>query len=154
MSLIEKIKSDHLAYRKLRDTTATTFLSTLIGEAEMIGKSGGNREVTNQEVIALVKKFIKNINETTAAIRATGKEPDTKFHDELFLSERYLPQQLSEVDLSKIIHDLFVITSVDERDNKITGKIMAYLKAYYNGQFDGSMASKIILDCRGSAVPV
>ena len=68
MSLIEKIKSDHLAYRKLRDTTATTFLSTLIGEAEMIGKSGGNREVTNQEVIALVKKFIKNINETTAAI--------------------------------------------------------------------------------------
>ena len=70
------------------------------------------------------------------------------------MSERYLPQQLSEVDLSKIIHDLFVITSVDERDNKITGKIMAYLKAYYNGQFDGSMASKIILDCRGSAVPV
>ena len=154
MSLIEKIKSDHLAYRKLRDTTATTFLSTLIGEAEMIGKSDGNREVTDQEVVALVKKFIKNIKETKAAIKASGKEPDTKFHDELFLSEAYLPQQLSEVELSRIIHDFFVITPVDERDNKITGNIMKYLKDNFEGQYDGNMASKFILGSRGKFLVV
>ena len=59
MSLIAQIKSAQLQLRKDRATVHAAALSTLIGEAETIGKDAGNREVTDAELTALLKKFIK-----------------------------------------------------------------------------------------------
>ena len=70
MSLIQTIKTAQVAARKARDPSAS-LLTTLIGEAEMVGKNAG-REVTDQEVVATIKKFIKGIDETLKAVASTG----------------------------------------------------------------------------------
>ena len=57
--LLAEIKAKQINARKARLSTAT-LLTTLIGEAEMVGKNQG-REVTDSEVLAMIKKFIKNI---------------------------------------------------------------------------------------------
>ena len=67
MSLIIEIKSAQLAARKARDSFTASSLTTLIGEAEMVGKNAG-REVTDAEVVAVLKKFVKNIDETTTVL--------------------------------------------------------------------------------------
>ena len=59
--LLNKIKADQLAARKAKDGLATALLTTLIGDAEMVGKNAG-RLVTDEEVVAVIKKFIKNID--------------------------------------------------------------------------------------------
>jgi hypothetical protein len=61
MSLIQTIKADQVQARKARSASAS-ILTTLIGEAEMIGKNAGDRESTDEEVIAIIKKFIKNLD--------------------------------------------------------------------------------------------
>ena len=64
MSLIQDIKSASLVARKARETKKAESLITLYSEASMIGKNDGNRESTDAETIAVIKKFIKNIDET------------------------------------------------------------------------------------------
>ena len=44
MSLLAQLKKDSLLARKAADGVRATLLSTLIAEAEMVGKNAGNRE--------------------------------------------------------------------------------------------------------------
>ena len=67
MTLIEQIKAAQLTARKNRDAAAAASLTTLIGEAEMIGKNA-NRVVHDLEVVGILKKFIDNIDFTTSAV--------------------------------------------------------------------------------------
>ncbi len=50
-----------------------TLLSTLIAEAEMVGKNAGNRESTDDEVQQTIRKFLKNNQEAAAVIRDAGR---------------------------------------------------------------------------------
>jgi hypothetical protein len=58
---MEQIKAKQIAARKSGSADAG-LLTTLLGEAAMVGKNAG-RETTDQEVVAVVKKFVKNIDE-------------------------------------------------------------------------------------------
>ena len=70
--LIEKIKHDQLVARKNRSTVESTLLTTLIGEADMVGKNNGNRDPFDEEVISVVKKFLKGVNETIDILSRSG----------------------------------------------------------------------------------
>ena len=152
MSLIQQIKSDHLVCRKHRYLVKSRILGTLIGEAEMIGKNEGNRVSTNEEVLVVIKKFLKNIREVLKLAEDNPGMSNRPAWDENFILEQYLPQQLSETELSDIIYKFYISFPVEQRDNKITGKIMGHLKENYNGLYDGALASKIILHWRGETL--
>ena len=51
--LIENLKEDQLIARKNRDQIKATLLTTLIGEAEMVGKNTGNRSPFDEEVVSV-----------------------------------------------------------------------------------------------------
>ena len=59
MSLLAQLKKDSLLARKAADGVRATLLSTLIAEAEMVGKNAGNRESTDDEVQQTIRKFLK-----------------------------------------------------------------------------------------------
>lgn len=145
MSLIEKIKQDQLAARKAKFTVVATVLTTLIGEADAIGKNAGNRQPTDVEVVAILKKFIKNLDEV---IKVAGDYRDSdacdRAWDEKVVLQAYLPTQLCEPDLTEIIARIFIEDFNDARDPKLMGKVLGSLKAKYNGMYDGGMASKIV----------
>ena len=69
MTLIERIKEDNLAARKNRDQVRATLLTTLFSEAVSVGKNAGNRETTDAETLAVIKKFIKGIDDTLSAMK-------------------------------------------------------------------------------------
>jgi uncharacterized protein YqeY len=122
-------------------------LTTLLGEAYAIGKNDGNRETTNGEVIALIKKFIGNIDLTLDILLP-------KITDQLVLAqinnlkiektwlETFLPRQLSNPELVKIIEACIYASTVKPN----MGSIMKELKAKYDGLYDGKNASVIIKD--------
>ena len=68
MTLMDQIKADQVSARKQKMTAVASLLTTLIGEAEMVGKNAGNRAPTDAEVQAVIKKFIKNLDETIAVL--------------------------------------------------------------------------------------
>lgn len=138
MSLIAQIKKTQIEYRKLGLPATVSVLSTLIGEAEAIGKNAGNREVTDAEVITLTKKFVDANNQNIERYIAMGEQikADTLKVENAIYSQ-FLPVQLSEAELRTII------TGIITPGAKI-GDVIKSLKASHEGQYDTKLASIII----------
>ena len=142
MTLLEQIKHDQLQARIAADKTKASILTTLIGEAEMVGKNDGNRDTTDQEVIATIKKFIKNIDETIAVAGST----------ETLVAEKdalqvYLPRQLTEPELRVTIGNIIVTQGLSGA--KAMGQLMGELKKNHAGSYDGALASRLVKELLG-----
>lgn len=145
MSLIESIKHAHLCARKDRDAKRSALLSTLLGEAQMIGKNNGNRESTDGEVTAVIKKMISNTNETINILNKTNAasgDTYTDLQDEVATLSIFLPAQLTTFGLTNVLTNLIALNNATSI--KDMGRIMKLLKEKYDGQYDGTEASKII----------
>lgn len=140
MSLLSNIKAAQLQARKNRDAIATNVLTTLVGEAEAVGKNAGNRESTDAEVVAVVKKFIKNMDETLALINQPQAVADLQY--ERSIVSQYLPQQLTSDQLKGILESL--TNELNAHTLREMGKIMKVLKERFDGQYDGALASTLI----------
>lgn len=140
MSLIQTIKADQLQARKNKDTSRASLLTTLYSEAAMVGKNDGNRESTDAEVVAMVKKFIKNIDETISAV-ASSSDAVAMLHQEREILSVYLPKQLTEDELKALLTGM--VSKLPERSPKSMGMLMKALKAEYDGQYDGKSASTL-----------
>ena len=70
MALLDELKADQLAARKLSDRLKADLLTTLIGEAAQITTEEFKRgvtEVTDEKVVATIAKFLKNTKLSEAA---------------------------------------------------------------------------------------
>lgn len=141
MSLILQIKKDQLQARKNSQTAEATLLTTLLGEAAMIGKNAGNRETTDEEVVAVIKKFVKNNTELMGYAEAESNAYLSARDENDFLSQ-YLPSQMTEEDIRVAVQTRIV--TLDEISPKLMGSVMKWLKDNYAGQYDGGLASKVV----------
>lgn len=137
MNLMTQLKTDQLQARKDRDTVKATLLTTLIGEAATIGKNDGNRETNDQEVIQVVKKFIKGMDETLAILNQRGDQNTAQAVElEKSILAAYLPQQMSAEQIKDALEKSGLTL------NK--GVCMKYLKDNFAGQYDGKQAAQVI----------
>lgn len=136
MSLITKIRADQLAARKARLMSTASLLTTLLGEASIIGKNAG-RETTDDEVVAVVKKFIKNIDECLVVEKDAMKIAAlTVEKAELDL---YLPVQITADQMFEIIKKIRV-----QKAAKLELKdIMGAFKSQFSGMYDGKVLSEV-----------
>lgn len=140
MSLLAQIKQEQLAARKAKETAKAALLTTLIGEVEMVGKNDGNREVTDVEVVAMVKKFLKNVNETLKALGGIEGGIAMQYMAESQILESYLPKQFTEDQLTTILDSIKIEISAGPKD---MGKMLGLLKNRFDGQYDGRLASTV-----------
>lgn len=130
MSLINEIKTRQLTARRRSDPEASLY-TTLLGEALAVGKNAGNRETTDDEVVAIVKKFIKNIDETINALMIHGRDASV-FLTERGVLETLLPRQLTVDELT------------DYAKQQVSMPVfMKFLKENFAGQYDGKLASTV-----------
>lgn len=142
MSILNDIKAAQLKARKEKNSKEALTLTTLIGEAEMIGKNDGNRSTTDEEVQNVIKKFIKNINETLKVLKTEQADKVLELNQEKEILMKFLPQQLTENELKVVI--LGLVETLQVTDAKGVGQVMKALKEKYDGQYDGSVASGVI----------
>lgn len=137
MTLIDQIKAEFLAARKDRNTLATSTFSTLLGEIERIGKNDGNRQTTDQEAVAVIKKFIKSIDEVIGYVYVDARTLHVVLYEKKLI-EQFLPKQLDTQELTDVLCSIKA-----ELDAKQIGPLLKALKERYSGQFDGKIASEI-----------
>jgi uncharacterized protein YqeY len=140
MMLLNKIKDDQFAARKAKDTVTATLLTTLYSEALMVGKNAG-RETSDDEVLKVIQKFLKGVNETIVALQSKGGEYLDKVGGAILekcILEAYLPKQITEVEIIAELQPLIAsgVTSV--------GDLMKSLKSKYGAALDGKTASALI----------
>jgi len=139
MSLLQTLKTDSLVARKARQTDVAMSLTTLIGELETAAKNSGH-EPTDVEVVAAVKKTLKNIGESLSALKFSSDGRVLALLAEQKLFEKYLPKQLDEAELRSAVGAIIMTGA------KTMGEVMKSLKAQHDGQYDGKLASTVIKD--------
>lgn len=134
--LLEKIKTDMWVAKKSGEKITASLLNTLYAEAARVGKDDGQRETTDAETIAVVKKFLKNNAETLELVKSDSIATALYLSEKQIL-EKYVPKQLDKEELAKIIADL-------KSQGLDMGSIMKTLKQNYTGLYDGKLASEIV----------
>lgn len=154
MSLLNDIKAKQLELRKAQmhdkidRNIEISLLTTLYSEASVPGKNA-QRESTDAEVIAVIKKFVKNNDE---CMSSAGDRRDSDWCDRLSIErgvlDLFLPKQLTVDELKEIIGGFIAANGI--AGPKGTGLVMKMLKEQYDGLYDGRIASDVV---RGFLVP-
>ena len=114
-----------------------------IKDAEIAGRTKGQKEMSDSDITAILKKMIKQRNESCEVYKKAGRnellENETK---EIEVINGFLPKQLSEEETKKICAD--VVKSVGASSMKDMGKVMGVLKSKHANTLDFSKVSSII----------
>jgi len=114
-----------------------------IKDAEIAGRSKGQKEIKDSDITSILKKMIKQRNESCEVYKKAGRtellESETK---EINVINTFLPKQLSEDETKKICEE--VIKSVGASSMKDMGKVMGALKSKHADTLDFSKVSGII----------
>lgn len=137
MSLLAQLKKDSLLARKAGAGVRATLLSTLIAEAEMVGKNAGNRESTDDEVQQTIRKFLKNNQEALAVIKDAPRR--AALAEESAILAEYLPPMAGEAEVKAFIAE--TVAGLAERSPKAMGAVMAALKTKFGTGFDAKQAN-------------
>lgn len=129
------MKAHHLKMRMAKTDVSkiqANAMSTFLGDNTL------DRDPSDNDVISLIKIYIKNIDKTEAIAGVTEK---TKIERDMFM--QYLPQVFSEDDVKRL---LAKSPEVSLRPSDI-GKIMKLCKDEanrLNKLFDGNIVKKVI----------
>ena len=112
-----------------------------IKDAEIAGRSKGQKDIKDSDIISLLKKMIKQRNESCDVYKKAGrKELLENENREIEVISKFLPKQLSEDETKKICEE--TIKSVGASSMKDMGKIMGVLKSKHADNLDFSKVSQ------------
>ena len=142
MTLSEKINSDMINYMKSKDSFSLGVIRMVKG-AIQLEKINLKRDLTDDEVVAVVSKQIKmrndSINEFTKANRMDLVE---QYKKEVELLNTYMPIQLSEEEVNKVIDEAFV--KINPTGSKDMGLIMKEVSPKLRGRADMGRVNTLI----------
>tara|TARA_Y200000002_G_scaffold124182_1_gene101886 strand:- start:325 stop:780 length:456 start_codon:yes stop_codon:yes gene_type:complete len=146
MSLKNQIEEKLNQALKAKDKNTYPTLRLVVSaikDAEIAGRSKGQKEMADSDITTILKKMIKQRNESCEVYKKAGRmellENETK---EIDVISVFLPKQLSEEETKKICAD--VIKSVGAASMKDMGKVMGALKSKHSDTLDFSKVSSII----------
>tara|TARA_B100001250_G_scaffold15877_1_gene13773 strand:- start:3269 stop:3721 length:453 start_codon:yes stop_codon:yes gene_type:complete len=147
MPLEKKIedKLNQSLKNKDKDTFPTLRLMVSAIKDAKIAKKMKDTNLKDSDVITILKKMIKQRNDSCEAYDKAGRTDLLKSEKkEIEVISEFLPKQLSEDDTKKICEE--VIKKVNASSMKDMGKVMGELKSNYGDVLDFSKVSQIIKD--------
>ena len=140
--LVDELKKAQMEALKQKDTLTRSVLQIVTGKAKLveIEKRTKNESLTDDDVILVINKVIKELEEEILAFKNAGRlekvEELTKQKDIL---AKYLPAQLTEDEIKDIIN---------KWDDKSMPSIMKHFKQNYLGKCDMKLVNKIANECK------
>jgi len=139
--LKEELKHSILARDEIKTSTLRMLLSAITYYE--IHKGGAGYEATDEDVISVIQKEVKQRKDSIEQFRSGGREElAQKEQQELELLQKYLPKQLSEDEISKIVDEAVRQTGVTSPED--IGKVMGVVMPKIKGKADGAVVSKIV----------
>lgn len=137
-TLKERIRADLNEARRAKDKLRTTVLTTVLSEIRNKEIELGE-EATDEDVIGVVAKAIKQRNEAAEQMRDAGREElAEKEEREAQILDGYTPESMSEDEVRALVAEL--IASGADSIGAVMGALMPRIK----GRFDGKEANRIV----------
>lgn len=140
--MVEKLKLDMIDAMKAKDKERLTTIRMIKGELdkEHIDKK---REINDDLLIEVVNRGIKQRKDSIAEFEKGGRNDlIEKTQAEILILQSYLPEQLTEEEISFIIDETFRI--VNPAGPKDMGRIMKEVQPRLKGRADMKQVSEII----------
>jgi hypothetical protein len=148
MSLKNQIEEKLNQALKAKDKNTYPTLRLVVSaikDGEIANRTKENKDMSDSDIMAILKKMIKQRNESCDVYKKAGRnELLDKEMKEIEVISIFLPKQLSEEETKKICEE--VINSVGAKSLKDMGKIMGQLKSKYSDSLDFSKVNLIIKD--------
>ena len=146
MSLKKKIEEKLKEALKAKDKNTYPTLRLVVSaikDAEIASRTKDQKEMSDSDLISILKKMIKQRKESCEVYKKAGRsellDNETK---EIEIISAFLPKQLSEEETKKICEE--AIKSSGASSMKDMGKVMGLLKSKYADTLDFSKVSSII----------
>ena len=146
MSLKKQIEDKLNVALKAKDKSTYPTLRLVVSaikDAEIASRTKGQKEMSDSEVTSILKKMIKQRNESCEVYKKAGR-------NELLESEKkeievisvFLPKQLSDEETKKICEEAIKLSGASSM--KDMGKVMGILKSKHADTLDFSKVSSMI----------
>jgi len=146
MSLKQQIEDKLNSALKAKDKNTYPTLRLIISaikDAEIAGRSKNKKEITDSDVSAILKKMIKQRNESCEVYKkASRSELLENERKEIDVISVFLPKQLSDEEVKRVCQE--TVKSLGATSIKDMGKIMGALKSKHADTIDFSKVSLIL----------
>lgn len=140
--LLQEILADIKAAMKAHDSVTLEVLRTLHSDIKNVAINA-KKDVTDDIVLDVLAKSIKQRNESIEMLRKGGREENAQEEEKtLAVYQKYLPKQLSEDEVKALIEE--IKAQVGAQGPKDMGKIMKELTPKTKGRFDGRRVSELV----------
>jgi uncharacterized protein YqeY len=142
MTLLEQITADMTSAMKSQDKFTLSVLRMLKSALQM-EKISKMHDLNDDEVIAVVKRQVKQRKDSITEYEKFNKTEEVEnLNKEIEVMSKYLPAELSEEELSKIIDEAF--NEVKPESVKDMGKVMKYVTEKAGNRADMGTVSKMV----------
>lgn len=118
-------------------------LKSKITEAE----KKNNTELSNQDIYGVISSLIKQREQAIDVYNQNTSEQAKlnaqKEVDEIVILKTFLPSQMSDDEMSKIVSDFITQESLDKNNKSVLGIIMKEFNSKYKGRFDNKKLKEI-----------
>jgi uncharacterized protein len=140
--MLEKLQEDLKQAMKDHDDIKVSTLRMLISELKNAEISKG-QALSDQDTITVLQKETKKRKEAAAGFRQGGREDSAILEQqELAIIQDYLPSQLSDEELTKIVED--TIKEVGASSMQDMGKVIGSVMGKVAGKADGGRISGMV----------
>ena len=142
-SLIEEKLNQALKDKDKNTYPTLRLIVSAIKDAEIANRTKNKKEVEDSDIMAILKKMIKQRNESCEVYKKAGRKElfDNEMR-EISIISSFLPKQLNEEETKKICVD--IVKKTGAASMKDMGKVMGQLKSKHSDTLDFSRVSSIL----------
>jgi uncharacterized protein YqeY len=143
-SILDRLQADLTAAMKAKDADTLSTLRMLkaaIMEAKT--KKPKDAALSADEEIEILQRYVKKRRETIDELKRVGRtETLPREEQEIAVTQRYLPQMVSEDELKTIVRE--AISKTGAATAKDMGKVIGVVMAQVKGRAEGGTVSRLV----------
>ena len=142
MSLEETINAD-LKSAMLSKNVAAVRALRAVKSAILLAKTSGGVAISAEDELKMLQKLVKQRKESVDIFKQQNRDDLAKTElEEIAVIEKYLPQQMSEVDVRKELEA--IIASTGAKGLGDLGKVMGAASKHFAGRADNKLVSQLV----------
>jgi len=142
MSALEQLLADDLS-QAIKDRNSVKLATLrLLKSAVEKEKKTGKKELTDAELVKIIKTEVKKRQEASAIFKTAGRtEQAQKELEEMAVLIVYLPPEITDEELEKIVTEVLTGNGYSQKD---FGLVMKEVMARAKGRADGARVSGLV----------
>ena len=143
MSLLGRLNDEMKQAMKNKEKEKLTVIRMLKAALQNESIKAGGRDLTEEEELTVLSREVKQRKDSLHEFEKAGREDlVAKIQTELTYVNEYMPEQLSEEDVSAIVEETIAETGASAKSDM--GKVMAALMPKIKGKADGSLVNRLV----------